>query len=128
MALNLGELYAKITVKDDGVNATLNRVKDGLDDVKTSADEVEKITIKTNADTKDAERAKRATEDLGKASERTSRQAKQIKFPKDFAPDAERAKKSVENVGDSIAGAAAKFTKFTAAAAGTAVVLSLIHI
>ncbi|WP_297453242.1 tape measure protein [uncultured Corynebacterium sp.] len=122
MALNLGELYAKITVKDDGVNATLNRVKDGLDDVKTSADKVEKITIKTNADTKDAERAKRATEDLGKASERTSRQAKQIKFPKDFAPDAERAKKSVENVGDSIAGAAAKFTKFTAAAAGTAVI------
>ena len=31
MALDLGELYAKITVKDDGVDATLDRVKTGLD-------------------------------------------------------------------------------------------------
>lgn len=122
MALNLGELYAKITVKDDGVNATLDRVKTGLDDVKTSADQVENITIKSKADTSATDKAKRATDDLGKAAERTSRQSEKIKFPKDFTPDAERAKKSVENVGDGIASAASKFTKFTAAAAGTAVV------
>ncbi len=122
MALNLGELYAKITVKDDGVNATLDRVKTGLDDVKTSAGQVENITIKSKADTSATDKAKRATDDLGKAAERTSRQSEKIKFPKDFTPDAERAKKSVENVGDGIASAAAKFTKFTAAAAGTAVV------
>ncbi|MDK8242110.1 tape measure protein [Corynebacterium coyleae] len=122
MALDLGELYAKITIKDDGVTTTLDRVKDGLDDVKTSADKVENINVKTKADTSGTDKAKRATEDLGKASERTSRQTEKIKFPKDFTPDAERAKKSVENVGDGIASAAAKFTKFTAAAAGTAVV------
>ena len=122
MALDLGELYAKITIKDDGVTTTLDRVKDGLDDVKTSADKVENINVKTKADTSGTDKAKRATEDLGKASERTSRQTEKIKFPKEFTPDAERAKKSVENVGDGIASAAAKFTKFTAAAAGTAVV------
>ena len=122
MALDLGELYAKITVKDDGVDATLDRVKTGLDDVKPSADQVENITIKSKADTAATDKAKRATDDLGKASENASRQSEKIKFPKDFTPDAERAKKSVESVGDGIAGAAAKFTKFTAAAAGTAVV------
>ena len=122
MALDLGELYAKITVKDDGVDATLDRVKTGLDDVKQSADQVENITIKSKADTAATDKAKRATDDLGKASENAARQSEKIKFPKDFTPDAERAKKSVESVGDGIAGAAAKFTKFTAAAAGTAVV------
>ena len=110
MALDLGELYAKITVKDDGVSSTLDRVKTGLDDVKTSADQVENITIKSKADTAATDKAKRATDDLGKASGNASRQSEKIKFPKDFTPDAERAKKSVESVGDGIAGAAAKFT------------------
>ena len=122
MALDLGELYAKITVKDDGVSSTLDRVKTGLDDVKTSADQVENITIKSKADTSATDKAKRSTDDLGKAAENASRQSEKIKFPKDFTPDAERAKKSVTNLEDGIAGAAAKFTKFTAAAAGTAVV------
>ena len=122
MALDLGELYAKITIKDDGVDAKLDRVKTGLDDVKQSADKVENLTIKTKADVSGAEKAKRATDDLTKSSEKAASASSKIKFPKDFTPDAERAKKSVEHVGDGIANAAAKFTKFTAAAAGTAVV------
>lgn len=122
MALNLGELYAKITVKDDGVESTLSKVKSGLDDVKTSADQVENINIKTKADTSGTDKAKRATDELGKSAERTATSSSKIKFPKDFTPDAERAQKSMAKVEDGIASAAAKFTKFTAAAAGTAVV------
>lgn len=122
MALNLGELYAKITVKDDGVDSTLSKVKSGLDDVKTSADQVENINIKTKGDTTGADKAKRATDELGKSAERTATSSSKIKFPKDFTPDAERAQKSMTKVEDGIASAAAKFTKFTAAAAGTAIV------
>lgn len=123
MALNVGELYAKISVKADGVDSELNKVKTGLEDVKKSADKVEGLNVDVQVKNKDdLDKAKRSTDGLTDSAKRAADASGRIKFPKDYAPDAERAKKSVSNLEGSIAGAAAKFTKFTAAAAGTAVV------
>lgn len=122
MALEVGTLNARIKIDTDGVSSALSNVKRDLTDVKKSADEVENLDIKTKADTSGATKAKRATEDLSRSADKAASSSSKIKFPKDFTPDAERAKKSVDRVGDGLAGAAAKFTKFTAAAAGTAVV------
>lgn len=123
MALNVGELYAKISVKADGVDSQLNKLKTGLEDVKKSADKVEDLNVDVQVKNKDdLDKAKRSTDGLTDSAKRAADASGRIKFPKDYAPDAERAKKSVSNLEGSIAGAAAKFTKFTAAAAGTAVV------
>lgn len=123
MALNVGELYAKISVKADGVDSQLNKVKTGLEDVKKSADKVEDLNVDVQVKNKgDLDKAKRSTDGLTDSAKRAADASGRIKFPKDYAPDAERAKKSISNLEGSIAGAAAKFTKFTAAAAGTAVV------
>lgn len=123
MALNVGELYAKISVKADGVDSELNKVKTGLEDVKKSADKVEDLNVDVQVKNKDdLDKAKRSTDGLTDSAKRAADASGRIKFPKDYAPDAERAKKSISNLEGSIAGAAAKFTKFTAAAAGTAVV------
>lgn len=122
MALEVGTLNARIKIDTDGVSSTLSNVKRDLADVKKSADKVENLDIKTKADTSGATKAKRATDNLASAADKAASASSKIKFPKDFTPDAERAKKSVDRVGDGLAGAAAKFTKFTAAAAGTAVV------
>jgi len=122
MALEVGTLNARIQIDTDGVSSTLSNVKRDLADVKKSADKVENLDIKTKADTSGATKAKRATDNLASSADKAASASSKIKFPKDFTPDAERAKKSVDRVGDGLAGAAAKFTKFTAAAAGTAVV------
>ena len=123
MALNVGELYAKISVKADGVDSQLNKVKTGLEDVKKSADKVEDLNVDVQVKNKDdLDKAKRSTDGLTDSAKRAADASGKIKFPKDYAPDAERAKKSISNLEGSIAGAAAKFTKFTAAAAGSAVV------
>ncbi|OFN80040.1 tape measure domain-containing protein [Corynebacterium sp. HMSC070E08] len=122
MALEVGTLNARIQIDTDGVSSTLSNVKRDLADVKKSADKVENLDIKTKADTSGATKAKRATDNLASAADKAASASSKIKFPKDFTPDAERAKKSVDRVGDGLAGAAAKFTKFTAATAGTAVV------
>ena len=122
MALEVGTLNARIQIDTDGVSSALSNVKRDLADVKKSADKVENLDIKTKADTSGATKAKRATDNLASSADKAASASSKIKFPKDFTPDAERAKKSVDRVGDGLAGAAAKFTKFTAAAAGTAVV------
>lgn len=122
MALEVGTLNARIKIDTADVSASLSNVKRDLNDVKATADKVENLSINTKADTSGANKAKQATEEVGKSAERTSRQSEKIKFPKDFTPDAEKAKKSVDRVGNGVADAAAKLTKFTAAAAGTAIV------
>lgn len=122
MALEVGTLNARIQIDTDGVSSALSNVKRDLADVKKSADKVENLDIKAKADTSGATKAKRATDNLASSADKAASASSKIKFPKDFTPDAERAKKSVDRVGDGLAGAAAKFTKFTAATAGTAIV------
>ena len=157
MALNVGELYATVELKDKNFSTQLAKAGKDLTSLKRKLSEVEKSTIETNvkgsediakaaksanelgqnakkagdATSKikvdkqvatEADKAKRATDGLGQAASKAASESSKIKFPKQYPDDAERAKKAVSGLGDGIAGAAAKFTKFTAAAAGTAVV------
>ena len=157
MALNVGELYATVELKDKNFSTQLAKAEKDLTSLKRKLSEVEKTTIETNvkgsediakaaksanelgqnakkagdATSKikvdkhvaaEADKAKRATDGLGQAASKAASESSKIKFPKQYPDDAERAKKAVSGLGDGIAGAAAKFTKFTAAAAGTAVV------
>lgn len=108
MALNVGELYATVELKDKNFSSQLAKAEKDLTSLKRSLSEVEKSTIE--ADVKGADqidKAAKSADQLGKNAKAAGDATSKVQINKQVATEADRAKRSTEGLSDA-AGKAAR--------------------
>lgn len=101
MALNVGELYATVELKDKNFSSQLAKAEKDLTSLKRKLSEVEKTTIETDVKGADQiDKAAKSADELSKNAKKAGDATSKVQINKQVATEADRAKRSTEGLGD----------------------------
>lgn len=123
--MDLGELYASVRIDTGNTARDLGKVKESLDGVKESAEQVENKRVKISADDKSVKDAKKSTDELGTSADNAANKSARIKFPTQYTADADRAKTAIDGAVDSLGKMAWTAGKWGAATVATTAIAGI---